>query len=401
MIYYDMPDSMKKVITPLTDDLLIIDSEDNEITIYQDFVEKHKIGIPSGVMIKSKSKIYPCAVPDVGCGFRVVKFEGVSKEDFLKNEQLINKINQFLNGKTEKDLIKGKQITVESMLRQGYYATAHIFSEERSQRYENKGVFHIDTNHKHKKEIFPAEKPTSLFNKYQGHFLEFLEPINNKTESVYLLIHTGSFILAENLKSYYYPLLAKLSYTNKWSNEQEVLSGKFGILKNCDIVTEYYNDIKLIMNFSIAYRDLIEYCLEEIIKNELGKEIHSVVLSDYNHTKLDIAQEYVIHQRGIQFLNQSKDTQYVISGNYGIGSLLFMTSKDQFFSHGVQIDINLCPEYLPESRKLFSKELYMNNEALKMLKQSSLAQIAYDFYLSKNTIFVDYLIPFYSFKGEK
>lgn len=398
MILYDVPSEIYQSVNELSKELMLIDNKDNQITLFPDFIIKR--GFPSGIVIKAKNKIYPCAIPDIGCGFRVVKIKGMSKEDFLGNKNLINKIDIFLSGKGQANIIDNELVTLEEMLRFGHICTNHLFLDKRISKYEDSGCFNVDDSHEFKEDIFPLIENISIFNSYQGHFLEFLEPLYNTNKECYLLIHTGSFILADNFNMYYYPLLAEMSYVNDWSSEIEVRIGKFNIPRDAEIIEEYYNDVKALMNFSVSYRDLIERKLFDIINEEMKEKINMVLLSDYFHTKLDISDEYITHQRGIQQLVRSDELEYIISGNFGIASLLFKSNIDAPFSHGVPVDTSLYNIEDMKADYLLSSTLIKEEEREKHLKSANLAQLVYHYYLKKDITFVNYLIPFYSFKTD-
>lgn len=396
MISYDVPEKILDKVKILAKDLEMINTDDNEIKIFPDFNLKNKVGFPSGIKIKSKNKIYPCAIPDVGCGFRIIRINGISKEEFLNNSSLVNKIDRFLQG-VEK-VIDNDSIKISDMLRFGQKSTSHLFIEDRINKYEDKGYYKLDDNHTFKEVIFPLDKNADIFNSYQGHFLEFLEPQNNEKKECYLLIHTGSFILAKNFNKYYYPILSEMSYVNGWSNEEEVISGKFHIPKEASIFREYFNDVLALMNFSVSYRDLIESKIINIIKEKNKKNLDIVLLSDCFHTKLSINGNYILHQRGIQMLKKSDCLEYIISGNFGIASLLFKSTIDGAFSHGVPVDTSLYDIEIENIEHLLSPILIKDHERHLHFKKSSLAQLVYDYYLRKGIEFVHYLLPFYSFK---
>lgn len=396
MINYDAPKEIVSKIETISMEELANISEDNKVTVFLDYIQKRKNTISSGVVIETESEIYPCALPDIGCGFRVVKCIGISAEDMLKKTNILKRIDDFLHGKTDVKMIPGLSY-FDQMLYEGHKFTASLFPEKRSEIYEENGSYSIPKGHVLNESIYPDDELLNKFNFYQGHFLEIAYTETEK-DCIYLFIHCGSFDLATRYMDYYYPLLAKEAYRNKWSSKEEIIQGRFHIPKDAEIAVKYYNDIKCLMNFAVAYRDLVEYHITKIIEEEIGSELRIEPLSDYIHTKLTVG-DSVIHQRGIQKLEKSSQRTYIISGEYGIASMLFKTDRNGYFSHGVQADSSIFKDDAAD-RRLISK-IVESEEIEDVIEKTRGVRKCYDYYLSKPGVNLEkYIYPFYSYKIE-
>ena len=393
MITLKVPEAMHDKISNCLATFKFSENTSDDITVFQDFNTKNDYGIPSGVKLESVDKVYPCAVPDLGCGFRVIKMDGIQKSDLLNNEALMAQIEKYL--KTCNNGSDDMHLDVALMARQGHLYMRQFFHESREAYYDNSGCFEIGSGHETNTEIFTEQDLNLMIKTYQGHFLEILEPRSGE-RCVYLLIHTGSFTLADRFKQFYYPKMAKISYENNWASKSEILNETFFVHKSHDIIFQYYNDAKMLMNFAVAYRDLVEIKLLEILKRELEMPFKATLLSDVLHTKITINAQGVIHQRGVQELI-SPYRPYIISGNASVASMLFFSNSKQYASHGIQTDMKLLPSDLEDADYLISNEQVDENRS-QLDTQASGAKCVYDYYLAQSCTLIDYLLPFYTFK---
>lgn len=398
MIKYDVPKILLDKIILASADINMIDREKNDITIFPDYVNKRTNTIASGVVIKSVDSIYPCAVPDLGCSFHIVELEGICEDDLKQSPLLLEQLDKFLLGETDTLFSADKLDTIRDMIVNGHNSTSYMFEENRKIRYENNGKYKIDSTLPLSATIFPTEDNVCELNKYQGHFMEILVSSDENNPKVYLLIHSGCHMLADRFMMHYYPMFAKLSYKNGWSNNEQVISGKFRVPVDSGYERIYFNDVNGVMNFAIAYRDIIEYSVVELMKKTLCKDIKAKLLSDYAHTKVSLSESGVIHQRGIQFLEGGYDNIYLMSGFYGVKSMLFTVENDGFFSHGSQSKTEFAEDNIYGADEMIAHE-FLNSKVNEMtVKQAQLARTCYDYCISKKARVVDYLRPIYSFK---
>ena len=398
MINYKIPEILRGKIALASDDIRMIDREENIITIFPDYVSKRTNTIASGVVIESTDSIYPCAVPDLGCSFHVVELEGLFEDDLKQCPHLFSQLDLLLSGKATPLFDANKLVAFQDMILYGHDCTAHLFEENRGHQYENGGRYEIDGSLPFSNSIFPKETERKELNEYQGHFMEILVSSDRKQSKVYLLIHSGCHLLAERFKLYYYPLFAKMSYKNHWSNKEQVISGKFRVPIDSGYEKDYFNNVNGLLNFTIAYRDIVEHAVVELIRKTVKKEFKAKLLSDYSHTKISLTESGVIHQRGIQYLESKRDNLYVMSGFYGVKSMLFSVETDGFYSHGSQANIEYLHDDVPDANEMVAYEFLNDAVSEVMLKQAKLAKLCYDFCLSLNGTAVDFLRPVYSFK---
>ena len=396
MIEYDAPEEVIRAVNKsCTQEFTGISENGSKVSVFLDYIQKRKNTISSGVVIETKNDIYPCALPDVGCGFRLVKCNGISAKTLLKNKNIINRIDDFLHGKMDVNLIPN-QVVLNKMLYEGHNCTASLFDNKREKAYENHGYYKISKGHIFNSKIYPDKNLLKKFNNYQGHFFE-ISYAEEEEECIYFFIHCGSFDLATRYMDYYYPLLAKEAFINRWSSKEEIIQGKFHIPKDSEIAIKYYNDIKCLMNFAVAYRDLVEYNITKILNEETKKKLCVELLSDYIHTKLSIG-DTVIHQRGIQKLKNDDEKTYILSGEHGIASMLFKINQDGFFSHGVQTKYQIFENAVSDER-LISKAIKKIDDDT--VKRTRSVRKCFDYYLSKPEVSLDkYIYPFYSYKLE-
>lgn len=394
MITLKVPEAMHEKISSCLATFKFAENTRDDIAVFQDFNTKNDYGIPSGVKLESVDKVYPCAVPDLGCGFRILKIEGIQKSDLLNNVAIMSRIEKYLKT-CDNGFNDYMHLDVTLMARQGHLYMRQFFQESREAYYDKSGCFEINSGHEMNEAIFTERDLNQLIKTYQGHFLEILEPISGE-RCIYFLIHTGSFTVADRFKQFYYPKMAKISFDNKWATKSEILNETFYVDKSHDIVTQYYNDAKMLMNFAVAYRDLVEIKLVEILKKELEMPFKATLLSDVLHTKIAINGQGVIHQRGVQEL-VSPYRPYIISGNASVASMLFFSNSKQYASHGIQTNVNLLPEAIEGVEHLISKACVDQNQA-QLYKEASGAKCVYDYYLAQHCTLIDYLLPFYTFK---
>ena len=118
MITLKVPEAMHDKISNCLATFKFSENTSDDITVFQDFNTKNDYGIPSGVKLESVDKVYPCAVPDLGCGFRVIKMDGIQKSDLLNNEALMAQIEKYL--KTCNNGSDDMHLDVALMARQGH-----------------------------------------------------------------------------------------------------------------------------------------------------------------------------------------------------------------------------------------------------------------------------------------
>ncbi|MEG0793505.1 MAG: hypothetical protein RSD97_08920 [Lachnospiraceae bacterium] len=344
MIKYKGPEKLRDEILDKCGKLVSLDEVN--IMIFQDYCEKRTNTIGSGVVIESESNIYPCAIPDVGCGFHLCRIEGIRRNDIKNNKILYDKMMELYYGE-KKNFSSGKFSLIE-MCEKGHLYAKSSFDDDRKSKYEEEKV--------------ALQKPiSSLFrncnccgdlDQYQGHFFEFLEDDN---QNIYLLIHSGSWVLADRIMKKYWMPMARESYKKGWSVKENIINGHFRIpIEGMHtLFPEYYNDILSLYNFTIAYRDVIEKEISDIFNEVFGKMISFCLESDYSHTKLWIADDNkVIHQRGVQHLRGDGITRYIMCGTQSSPSLIFTLDRDEFFSHGISEEIHgsdlICFNYTLE-----------------------------------------------------
>lgn len=340
MVKYKGPEKLREGILVQCEKLHLLNEEN--IIVFQDYCEKRTNTIGSGVVIESKGNIYPCAIPDVGCGYHLCRIQGIKRHDIQNNEILLSKLKEAYCGKDKK--FSSHKFSVVEMCEKGHQYTKSFFSDNREQKYENVKV----SLHKSISELFTTHECSEDLDQYQGHFFEFLE---DKNTNIYLLIHSGSWVLADQIMRKYWIPMARESYINGWSTKDNVINGYFKIpIKGTNaLFPEYYNDILSLYNFTIAYRDIIEQEITEILKEVFNREVFLHLESDYSHTKLLIDDNNIIHQRGVQYLRGDGETRYIMCGTQSTSSLMFSINKDDYFSHGIPENIegsdNICFDY--------------------------------------------------------
>lgn len=327
MVTYKGPEKMRNAILSKCKDLFLL----NEINVmvFQDYCEKRINTIGSGVVIESGENLYPCAIPDIGCGFHLCRVVGIEGGDILNSKLLYKKIIGLFQGEN-KIFTRGKY-SINEMCRSGHAYTKALFYDNRENKYEDvKAILRNPISN-----LFRELETCKDLNCYQGHFFEFLE---DEIGNVFLLIHSGSWVLADQIIKKYWMAMARESYKRKWSGKEEILKGffKIPIEKMEELFPEYYNDVLSLYNFTIAYRDIIEHELTEAFNDVFKGNVSFQLESDYSHTRLRITDnEKVIHQRGVQYLKGDGVTRYIMCGTQTKPSLMFVINHDDYFSHGV------------------------------------------------------------------
>ena len=155
MIRYDVPSVLLDRIIRASDDIKMIDREENEITIFPDHVNKRNNTIASGVVINSADSIYPCAVPDLGCSFHIVELAGIRESNLKRCPLLFKQLDAFLAGELGSLFSGDDHEVIADMIEKGCGSTSGLFPTDRTEHYENNGKYEIDHSVPLSAEIFP------------------------------------------------------------------------------------------------------------------------------------------------------------------------------------------------------------------------------------------------------
>ena len=123
MISYNGPESMRSIILSKCKRLYSLNEKN--VMVFQDYCEKRENTIGSGVVIESEGYIYPCAIPDVGCGFHLCKIDGIRKKDIQNNKRLYDKMIGLYRG--EDKIFSSGKFSVIEMCKKGHLYTKVFF----------------------------------------------------------------------------------------------------------------------------------------------------------------------------------------------------------------------------------------------------------------------------------
>ncbi|WP_339317094.1 RtcB family protein [Paenibacillus sp. FSL R10-2734] len=289
------------------------------IDVYPDAYLK-SWGFPSGIKLVSEKNglIFPAAVPDIGCGFRIIK-TNLFKSNIGKTtaENILELLEVYAGKLSQSRFDRVKGLDINKILEEGvhYLIKLGIGNETdlmRMRKSNNTSEACLLISDSEKEEL------KKYFGVCAGHFLEIriveeiLEPeISNELQlskdQLIIIIHAGAMsgktILLEN---YYYSAV-DFVIQNRLFEVEKVEKGLFGIPINSEAGLQYLQAASALINYSHASRHYAHYLIEELFKEYVHTDSKFELISDICHSKVEVIEnEKVLHARGLQTLYPSQ-----------------------------------------------------------------------------------------------
>lgn len=327
------------------------------INIYPDATFKGW-GLPNGIATIAKQEdaiLLPTLLRDVGCGFLLFKIDLNSHpKDWQQKIGTI--IVNLLGQKINLDLA-----TVNNILFAGPTALANItnIKSDLTKFYHQK--FKVSTN------IQLSKQELELLRNELGivtntiELKAILSIVNNKPlvdcgineRSIIGFIHTGTEVFGKMLADKFLLKIIKFADGNGLFSLEDIKQAIFGVPINTALGSEYYEWLKMAMNYTLANRYLVFHQLKEQLETAfpckisiINDVVHCGVLEEFYH------QEKMVKTfRGIQSIYDSDDniqdtnkSLRLLAGQRETISALVIgsTNSDQyfnFFSHGISSNI--------------------------------------------------------------
>ncbi|MBG9783146.1 hypothetical protein ABD70_04485 [Alkalihalobacillus lehensis] len=289
---------------------------ENNINIYPDSHQKNW-GFPSGISLKSSKNgyIFPGAVPDLGCGFRVVKTNIYRKEvNKDKSYELLEALELQTGYMSRIRKEKVATLDIEKILTEG---PRYIINDCKIGTLDDLlYARELHSNINAHLEVSDEDKESLLeyFGICAGHFLEVRyvdEIIDRKTASklnleegqLIIIIHSGithgKKIMFEN----YFNYAIDEAVNNPEFELDDIYEGIFGMKINSDNGYKFLQASSALKNYGYASRLYAQYSIQDVFSAILDKSISLDVISDICHSKIQpFGDEGVLHARGLQSL---------------------------------------------------------------------------------------------------
>lgn len=318
-------------------ELLKKDTDIEQVVVFPELANK-KIGLPNGTMIQSKKHIYPFAVPDPGCGYRIIltNLYTCDLTDYKINilNELVDK-NGLYNRIRENKL---KTIDFEKLWRNGINSLEEI--DESIFVREDIPVF---SNNIHE-ELSPNEKEEYMdnFALSGSPFLEFRYADNNfslnevsiKRNQIIVVIHLGTLVGKKVISGKY--LESSILNTLRYGiyDESDIYKQLFFLDYDSEIGKNYLDFVNFMINYAYASRQVSSTILNRFLDVILKKKVEFKLISDLTHSSISRRDSKIYHARGLQ-ITSKKNYPLLIGGETNTHSyLVFSKSENIYISHG-------------------------------------------------------------------
>lgn len=284
------------------------------ITIFPDAVVK-SWGFPSGIILKvdAQGLLFPVAVADLGCGFRLIK-TNIYRGDLNRGigKLLSEKLDKYAGEASEYRKNLARQLNLTAIFQRGVeylLQDVQVGLKTDPARIQNGGHFadaEID--------IDPEDERNMLedFGRCAGHFFEarYVGEIYDRgvadyydlhEDQVVLVIHAGSMSGRDAIVKNYFP--AAIEYTlNHLETTVELLEqGLFGVPWQSAEGQRYLQAVRAIFNYSYAGRHFAQPLILKAFREVFGEWVEFELLTDICHSKLEVWGEgSLVHLRGLQ-----------------------------------------------------------------------------------------------------
>lgn len=318
-------------------ELLKKDTDIEQVVVFPELANK-KIGLPNGTMIQSKKHIYPFAVPDPGCGYRIILTNLYTSDltDYKINilNELVDK-NGLYNRIRENKL---KTIDFEKLWRNGINSLEEI--DESIFVRKDIPVF---SNNIHE-ELSPNEKEEYMdnFALSGSPFLEFRYADNNfslnevsiKRNQIIIVIHLGTLVGKKVISGKY--LESSILNTLRYGiyDESDIYKQLFFLDYDSEIGKNYLDFVNFMINYAYASRQVSSTILNRFLDVILKKKVEFKLISDLTHSSISRRDSKIYHARGLQ-ITSKKNYPLLIGGETNTHSyLVFSKSENIYISHG-------------------------------------------------------------------
>lgn len=360
-----LSDQLREYVETLTvsDDLAIMANLPGieQIVVTPDVVEEVEYGIPTGVAIHQPLEgayIYPNAVGDPNCGFRIVATNLV--EDDLPPKAL-GAVQEALRFDPAELLGGSVKLDLKRVLTEGapYLVGKGIGQAEDLSRIEGGGqVDAADPSAVPQEALDYARAELLQFNHY-GHFIELnvvdriaspeaLAAYGLRPGQVVMLIHNGSAVAGAYAKDHFFEQVGLAAIEDGVIDPEWVARGFMGTPLNSALGQHYLSAYRALANLAYARRHTVGWLVARALTRGLGWPEHRLetrVVSDLGHNALEVVtggkEPQFSLRHGVQRLDvtdkQGQVMPAVVGSSPGVPSLLVCgqaASKVRLSGHG-------------------------------------------------------------------
>lgn len=318
-------------------ELLKKDLDIEQVEIFPELAKK-RLGLPNGTVIQAQKHIYPFAVPDPGCGYRIILTN-------LYTDDLIDYKNNILNELVDENGLynrirkkKLQTIDFEKLWKNGINSLEEI--DESTLAREDIPIFsnniHEELSQNEKKEYMDnfalAGSPFLEFRYADNNFI--LNEVSVKRKQIMIIIHLGTLVGKKVISGKY--LESSILNTLRYGiyDESDINKQLFFLDYDSEIGRNYLDFVNFMINYAYASRQVSSIILNRFLDVILKKKVEFKLMSDLTHSSISRRDSKIYHARGLQ-ITSKKSYPLLIGGETNTHSYLaFSKSENIYISHG-------------------------------------------------------------------
>ncbi|AER15036.1 hypothetical protein F6O75_00775 [Streptococcus suis] len=312
------------------------DSDIVNIEVYPDIAFK-SLGFPNGTLLQSKKHIYPFAVPDPGCGYRIILTNLLLKDvQHLKKQLLYD----LLDTQGRYELFRQKEfskIDFEQVINKGVYYFKNIdYILDLPQPIN---MLKIDLSDCDKYELF------DFFGIPGSPFLEFrysdrdikVNELEIRKGQIFIIIHLGTIVGKKLLNRKFLENAINNTLNENIYSFEEIQKYFMYIDVESEIGEQYLDFINFMIHFAYCSREISTSILKNCLEDILNFKVEFKILSDLTHSSIKVRGGLISHARGLQYISNI-EKPILIGGNTNSKSILaYPINNNSFISHGTGI----------------------------------------------------------------
>jgi RNA-splicing ligase RtcB len=318
-------------------ELLKKDSDIEQVVVFPELANK-RVGLPNGTVIQSQKHIYPFAVPDPGCGYRII-LTNLYKNDLT--DYRIDILNELVDENGLYNRIRKKRlqtIDFEQLWKKGINSLDDI--DDLTLVCKDIPMF---SNNIHE-ELSQNEKEKYInnFALAGSPFLEFryadddfvLNEVPVKKNQVIINIHLGTLVGKKVISGKYLESSILNTLKHGIYNESEIKKQLFFLDYESEMGKSYLDFVNFMINYAYASRQVSSSILNSFLNDILNKKVNFKLISDLTHSSISRRNNKIYHARGLQ-ITSKKNYPLLIGGETNTHSyLVFSKSENIYISHG-------------------------------------------------------------------
>lgn len=341
-------------------ELLKKDSDIEQVVVFPELTNK-RVGLPNGTVIQSQKHIYPFAVPDPGCGYRII-LTNLYKNDLT--DYRIDILNELVDENGLYNRIRKKRlqtIDFEQLWKKGINSLDDI--DDLTLVCKDVPMF---SNNIHE-ELSQNEKEEYInnFALAGSPFLEFryadddfvLNEVPVKKNQVIINIHLGTLVGKKVISGKYLESSILNTLKHGIYNESEIKKQLFFLDYESEMGKSYLDFVNFMINYAYASRQVSSSILNSFLNDILNKKVNFKLISDLTHSSISRRNNKIYHARGLQ-ITSKKNYPLLIGGETNTHSyLVFSKSENIYISHGTG-------KYIDNNKTSILKNSKCSNEVI-------------------------------------